>query len=80
MVLAILFCHTFPYQKQGVHMVEAVSANAGQGVVSTQLARVQETQPANEAPKPPAPTPAAEATPTPPPTDSGRGAKVDTTA
>lgn len=61
-------------------MVEAVGANTGQGVVSTQLARVQETQPANEAPKPPVQQQAAETAPASPPADSGRGTKVDTTA
>ena len=55
-------------------MVDAVSA--AQGVVSTQLANVQNAAPQPEpAPETPPPAP-----PPPPPADSGRGSSVDTQA
>ncbi|NTU76758.1 MAG: hypothetical protein HGA90_02940 [Alphaproteobacteria bacterium] len=54
-------------------MVSEVSSAAAQGVISTQLQRVQNNQPtAPEAPQPPAPPP-------PPPPADNRGASVDTT-
>lgn len=60
-------------------MVDQVGTVAQQGIISTQVERIQNDKPtAAEAPKPQqaeAPPP-----PPPPPADSGRGASVDTTA
>ncbi|MDD3183090.1 MAG: hypothetical protein PHD48_09850 [Alphaproteobacteria bacterium] len=55
-----------------------VSPVAQQGVISTQVERVQSERPVSAEPVRETQTPAAP--PPPPPVDSGRGATVDTTA
>jgi hypothetical protein len=79
-VLESLFRHNIRVQKRkAIPMSAPISPASSQGVISTQLDRIQNDRPtATEAPRPrevetPPPPP-------PPPADSGRGGNVDRSA